>query len=78
MKLTIARGQVVDEQALVDALKSGRGEGILSPAYEPQWLKLIVVMRAALDVFEKEPQVHPELLTNPNVVSRHEAAPGHG
>lgn len=29
---------------------------------------LISVMRAALDVFENEPAVHPNLLTNPNVV----------
>lgn len=27
------------------------------------------VMRAALDVFENEPEVHPGLLKNPNVVS---------
>ncbi len=45
-----ARGPVVDEQALVDALKSKRIAG------------------AALDVFEKEPEVHPELLKMPNVV----------
>jgi len=45
-----ARGPVVDEQALVDALKSKKIAG------------------AALDVFEKEPEVHPELLKMPNVV----------
>lgn len=31
-------------------------------------------MRAALDVFEKEPEVHPGLLKNPNVVSRNRNA----
>lgn len=62
-----ARGQVVEEQALVDALKSGRGELL---GFGGQRRELILtVMRAALDVFEKEPEVHPELLTNPNVVS---------
>ncbi len=45
-----SRGPVVDEQALVDALKAGRIAG------------------AALDVFEFEPQVHPELVRMDNVV----------
>lgn len=45
-----ARGPVVDEEALVEALKAGRIAG------------------AALDVFEHEPGVHPELIKMPNVV----------
>lgn len=45
-----SRGPVVDELALVQALKAGTIRG------------------AALDVFEFEPKVTPELLTLPNVV----------
>ncbi|MGH7243023.1 MAG: 2-hydroxyacid dehydrogenase [Phycisphaerales bacterium] len=45
-----SRGPVVDEQALVDALKSGKLWG------------------AGLDVFEREPAVHPDLVTMTNVV----------
>lgn len=48
--INTARGPVVDEEALVEALKEKRLAG------------------AALDVFEREPQVHPELLTMPNTV----------
>lgn len=45
-----ARGPVVDEQALVDALDEGKLWG------------------AGLDVYEKEPEVHPGLIENPRVV----------
>jgi glyoxylate reductase len=48
--VNIARGPVVEEGALVRALKDGRIAG------------------AALDVFEREPEVHPELLELDNVV----------
>ncbi|MEX2502719.1 MAG: D-glycerate dehydrogenase [Trueperaceae bacterium] len=45
-----ARGDVIDEQALVDALDAGRVAG------------------AGLDVFEREPRIHPRLRWFPNVV----------
>lgn len=45
-----ARGPVIDEQALVDALDEERLWG------------------AGLDVYEKEPEVHPGLILNPRVV----------
>ena len=48
--VNVARGSVIDEQALVDALKSGKVGG------------------AALDVFENEPNPHPDLLTMTNVL----------
>jgi lactate dehydrogenase-like 2-hydroxyacid dehydrogenase len=48
--INVARGTVVDEQALVDALRTN------------------TILSAGLDVFEHEPEVHPDLLTLPNAV----------
>ncbi|WP_312567599.1 D-glycerate dehydrogenase [Comamonas sp.] len=48
--INIARGGIVDDAALAQALKAQR------------------IAAAGLDVFEGEPQVHPDLLTVPNVV----------
>ena len=48
--VNIARGGVVDDAALANALRTGR------------------IAAAGLDVFEGEPDVHPDLLTVPNVV----------
>jgi glyoxylate reductase len=48
--INTARGGLVDEEALVEALKSGKVRG------------------AGLDVYEHEPEVHPELLKMENVI----------
>jgi len=48
--VNIARGGIVDDAALAQALREGR------------------IAAAGLDVFEGEPQVHPDLLGLPNVV----------
>lgn len=45
-----ARGKVINEEALVQNLETGK------------------ILAAGLDVFEKEPQVHPGLLTHPRSV----------
>ena len=48
--MNTARGPIVDEGALVEALDSGR------------------LYAAGLDVFEREPLVHPGLVANPRAV----------
>lgn len=48
--VNLARGGIVDDAALAQALREGR------------------IAAAALDVFEGEPHVHPELLAVPNAV----------
>jgi gluconate 2-dehydrogenase len=48
--INIARGGIVDDAALAQALQSGK------------------IFAAGLDVFEGEPQVHPELLKCSNIV----------
>ncbi|KAK3716353.1 glyoxylate reductase [Vermiconidia calcicola] len=48
--INTARGAVMDEDALVKALESGK------------------VWSCGLDVYEDEPQIHPELVKNPHVM----------
>lgn len=48
--INVARGPIVDENALVSALKSGEIAG------------------CALDVYEREPNITPELMRMPNVI----------
>ena len=60
-----ARGAVIDESAMVDALNSGKGE-----QGKPLLERILImfffsVLRVALDVFENEPKVHPGLLAHP-------------
>ena len=50
MIVNTARGAVIDEAALVEALNSGK------------------VASAGLDVYEDEPNIHPGLIKNENVL----------
>jgi lactate dehydrogenase-like 2-hydroxyacid dehydrogenase len=48
--VNVARGEVVEEEALASALSAGR------------------LFAAGLDVYEREPAVHPDLLDAPSAV----------
>lgn len=52
---------MINEQALVDNLKSGKGKTFFTGTHPS------LVAGAGLDVYEKEPQVHPELFELGNV-----------
>ena len=65
--VNVARGPIVDDEALVRALDSGKG---MRPLCYIGWM-LIIVRRAALDVFTNEPEIHPGLINDYRVVSPH-------
>ena len=62
--LMAARGPVVNEADLVEALESGKGGA--DGQSDRAWL--MAVLRAGLDVFETEPDIHPGLKSSRNVV----------
>ena len=63
---TPARGPLVHEEALVEALESGKGT--YESRSQPYRRIKPIVKRAAIDVFEFEPEISPGLRKNPNVV----------
>ena len=63
--VNVARGPIVNDEALVRALDSGKG---MRPLCYPGWM-LIIVRRTALDVFTNEPEIHPGLINDYRVVS---------
>ena len=48
--INTARGAIIDEEAMVEALESGK------------------LFSVGLDVYEEEPNIHPRLVSNENVV----------